>query len=92
MSSHYSREDENLQCHVHTCILYSRKFSKDPIFANGPSAKISQSNFRGWTFQNREHAFEAFNFTDLIFVVNCQSTTKTAKIGSLETFWPYSSA
>ena len=29
---------------------YSRKFSRDPIFADGRSAKISRSNFRGWTF------------------------------------------
>ena len=31
-------------------IPYSRKFSRDPIFADGRSAKISLSNFRGWTF------------------------------------------
>ena len=31
---------------------YSRKFSRDPIFAERQSAKISRSNFRGWTFQN----------------------------------------
>ena len=29
---------------------YSRKFSRDPIFADGRPAKISQSNFRGWAF------------------------------------------
>ena len=34
-----------------TVIPYGRKFSRDPIFAEGPSSKISRSNFRGWTFQ-----------------------------------------
>ena len=34
-------------------IPYSRKFSRDPIFAEGPSSKISRSNFRGWMFQGR---------------------------------------
>ena len=30
------------------CLPYSRKFSRDPIFAEGHSAKISSCNFRGW--------------------------------------------
>ena len=33
-------------------IPYSWKFSRDPIFAEGQSARISRSNFCGWTFQN----------------------------------------
>ena len=32
-------------------IPYGWKFSRDPIFAEGPSSKILRSNFRGWTFQ-----------------------------------------
>ena len=32
-------------------IPYGQKFSRDPIFAEGPSSKISRFNFRGWTFQ-----------------------------------------
>ena len=35
---------------LHDTILYSRKFSRDPIFVEGQSAKISLSNFRGWPF------------------------------------------
>ena len=35
-------------------IPYSQKSSRDPIFAKGPSAKISKCNFHGWTFRNRE--------------------------------------
>ena len=31
-------------------IPYGRKFSRDPIFAEGPSSEISRSNFRGWMF------------------------------------------
>ena len=34
-----------------TDIPYSRKFSRDPIFAEGHYAKISRSNYRGWTFR-----------------------------------------
>ena len=26
---------------------------KDPIFTEGPSSKISRTNFHGWTFQSR---------------------------------------
>ena len=41
-------------CRRMICLLdipYGRKFSRDPIFAEGPSSKISRSNFRGWKFQ-----------------------------------------
>ena len=34
------------------CILYSWKFSRDQIFMEGQSSKISQSNFCEWIFQN----------------------------------------
>ena len=67
-------------------IPYSRRFSRDPIFVDGPSAKIMRSNFCGWPFLNRKCVFRLF--TDLIFVV-CQSTAKTVKIGSHENFRPY---
>ena len=33
-------------------IPYGRKFSRDPSFTEGPSLKISRSNFRRWTFQS----------------------------------------
>ena len=29
---------------------YSRKLLRYPVFEEGPSAKILQSNLRGWTF------------------------------------------
>ena len=43
-----------MHIHVYTIVTipYSPKFSRDPIFAEGQSAKILRSNFRGWTFQN----------------------------------------
>ena len=36
-------------------IPYSWKFLRDPIFVEGQSAKISQSKFHGWMFQNACH-------------------------------------
>ena len=32
--------------------IASHTFSRNPIFEDGPSAKISRSDFRGWTFYN----------------------------------------
>ena len=37
--------------HFTHIIPNSQKFSRDPIFTEGQYAKISWSNFRGWTFQ-----------------------------------------
>ena len=39
-------------CTIAAALPYSWKFSRDPIFTEGPSSKISRSNFRRWTFQN----------------------------------------
>ena len=35
---------------INVDVPYSRKFSRDPIFAEGKSAQISRSNFRRRTF------------------------------------------
>ena len=53
---------------VSTC---STTFLKDPIFAERQYAKISQSNFRGWTFRVPRMLRLGFYFADLIFEV-CQ--------------------
>ena len=66
-------------------VLYSRKFSRDPIFAERLYAKISRSNFSRMGDPSSENVHLGFYFADLIFVV-CQST---AKIGSLENFRLY---
>ena len=39
-------------CMCTVSVPYSGKFSRGPIFAEWQSSKISQSNFRGWLFQN----------------------------------------
>ena len=66
--------------------VVEQKFSRDPIFEVGPSAKIEQSNLHGWKFQYRECAFRllfcVFNFVCGL-PVNCT-------IKSLEIFRPYS--
>ena len=36
---------------VCVCTCMCVKLSRDPIFSDGQSTKISQSNFRGWTFK-----------------------------------------
>ena len=66
------------------------KFSRDPIFAEGQYAKILPLIFVDIAIDvpSNENVHLGFYFVDLIFVV-CQSTTKTAKIGSLENIWLY---
>ena len=67
-------------------VPYSQNFSRDPIFtAEELGAKISRSNFRGWTFHNRERLGFLVRRSNLLF----QSTAKTEKTGSIDDFQLY---
>jgi hypothetical protein len=74
-----------LGCIIHTCILYSGKFSWGEIFADGQSSKFSRFDFRGrvrlCTVQL--YLFRGSNFAD------SRLSAKSTKIGPHENFGMY---